>query len=226
MKTVRRASMTTATTAATAEAAENARGAAAQSMDRAKRFQTTRPATSAIPMAAIAATTSEPVRPATAVNANRATRDATNSDTTRCYQRCGAALSRAGGLDEDLLSSGPNPQQTPSRFDRFRHVGTLAGRAIVITQQTHHAKPFRRSPVRHSPVSPGACFHGRRYRHSGAGDRRHHGHLHAHPRGDAALAAGRRSVTLVPHRRRQQLLRGGRSSRSLGTLFVPVVSSA
>ena len=71
-------------------------------------------------------------------------------------------------------------------------------------------RQFRLSPV----------FTGAAGAHARAGHRRHHRDLHADPRGDAALAAGRRPGRPVPHRRRRQLLRPGRPSGPLGHVFL------
>ena len=71
---------------------------------------------------------------------------------------------------------------------------------------------------RGSAILDGARLHDGGRPHARPWHRRHHGHLHAHPRGDAALAARRRPVAPVPQVT-ACLLRAGRPAGSIRGMF-------
>ena len=78
-------------------------------------------------------------------------------------------------------------------------------------------------PVRPLSVPRRPGLHRHRGADPGARDWRDDGHLHADSRRDAAVAAGRRSVAALSHRRRRQLLRQGGPQDRWGMFSYPAV---
>ena len=86
-----------------------------------------------------------------------------------------------------------------------------------------HGQPGRRHPLRDPSIPSLARLHRLGRPDALARHRRHDRDLHADPRGDAAVAPGRRPGASLPRRRRRQLLRPGRTAGALGHVLVPAL---
>ncbi len=102
----------------------------------------------------------------------------------------------------------------------------LTSRAVVVTWVISYARPDSHRPLHAAPAPPGACLHGRGRDNARAGHWRHYRHLYAHPRSDAAVAAGLRSLAALSHWRGRQLLCPGWPAGSLGDVFVSPLRAA
>ncbi len=98
--------------------------------------------------------------------------------------------------------------------------------ARIAVRGSQFGKPHRRTSLRAASVLGGACFHHHGSADARARDWRHHGHLHARPRGHASVAARQRPFAPLPHRRRRLVLRAGRAAGSLGNVLVSALRAA